>query len=109
ITISGSARVDAHDVYGGFFNPRISALFRPAPKWTMRVSAGTGVFAPTPFTEETEAVGLSRLLPLQHVKPERARSLSGDVGWSSSHLELNGTLFGSILNHPVMLRPSAAG
>ncbi|HYR44221.1 MAG TPA: TonB-dependent receptor [Terriglobia bacterium] len=107
VTLSASARLDAHNVYGGFFNPRISALFRPAPQWTVRVSTGTGVFAPTPFTEETEAVGLSRLLPRRDVKPERARSLSGDLGWSRSHLELNGTLFGSVIHHPVMLRQSA--
>lgn len=109
LTLSGSARLDAHNVYGGFFDPRVSALFRPAPQWTIRVSTGTGVFTPTPFTEETEAVGLSRLLPLRDVKPERARSLSGDLGWSSSHLELNGTLFGSVIDHPVMLRQSATG
>src|SRR5207253_1764206 len=73
LTLSGSARLDAHNLYGGFFNPRISALFRPAPQWTIRVSTGTGVFAPTHCTDETEAVGLSHLLPLRHVKPERAR------------------------------------
>ncbi len=106
VTVSGSARMDAHNVYGGFFNPRVSVLFRPEPHWTVRVSAGTGVFAPTPFTEETEAVGLSRLLPLKNVMPETARSLSGDIGWTSSHLELNGTVFGSLIRHPVMLRQS---
>jgi len=108
VTLSGSARVDAHSVYGGFFNPRVSALFRPTGQWTVRVSTGTGVFAPTPFTEETEAVGLSRLLPLRGVLPEKARSVSADVGWSSSHLELNGTLFGSVIRHPVMLRQSGS-
>src|SRR5438876_6003008 len=51
VTVSGSARMDAHNVYGGFFNPRVSVLFRPEPHWTVRVSAGTGVFASTPFTE----------------------------------------------------------
>jgi iron complex outermembrane receptor protein len=109
LTVSGSARLDVHNVYGGFFSPRISALFRPAAQWTVRISTGTGVFAPTPFTEETEAVGLSRLEPLKNVKPERAQSLSGDVGWSNSHLELNGTLFGSVIRHPVMLRQSPEG
>ena len=108
VTLSGSARVDAHSVYGGFFNPRVSALFRPTGQWTVRVSTGTGVFAPTPFTEETEAVGLSRLLPLRGVLPEKARSVSADVGWSSSHVELNGTLFGSVIRHPVMLRQSGS-
>src|SRR6058998_621640 len=108
VTLSGSARVDAHSVYGGFFNPRVSALFRPAGQWTVRVSTGTGVFAPTPFTEETEAVGLSRLLPLRGVLPEKARSGSADGGGSSAHGELNGTLFGSVIRHPVMLRQSGS-
>ena len=31
--------------------------------WTARLSAGRGYFIPTPFTEETEAIGLSDLAP----------------------------------------------
>jgi outer membrane receptor for ferrienterochelin and colicins len=106
VTLSGSARLDIHNKYGAFFNPRLSALIRLPRKVTARVSTGTGVFAPTPFTEETEAVGLSRLLPLTDVKPERARSASGDLGWSTAHLEINGTLFASIVHDPVQLRTS---
>jgi iron complex outermembrane receptor protein len=67
------------------------------------------VFAPTPFTEETEAVGLSRLVPLRDIKPERAWSASGDLRWISSHVELNGTIFSSIIRHPVGIRPSPGG
>jgi outer membrane receptor for ferrienterochelin and colicins len=64
------------------------------------------VFAPTPFTEETEAVGLSRLLPLGNIQRERARSVSADLAWSTSHVELNGTVFGSVVRDPIMLRSS---
>ena len=39
-------------------------LLRPSEPWTVRVSGGRGYFAPTPFTEETEATGLSRVAPL---------------------------------------------
>ena len=103
--MSGSGRADFHSDYGAFFNPRVSALIRLPKQWTARLSTGTGVFAPTPFTEETEAVGLSRVLPLRSLKAERAWSASADLGWSPSRVELNGSLFGSIIRNPVMLRP----
>lgn len=110
LTLSGSGRVDFHSDYGTFFNPRVSALIRLPRDFTARLSTGTGVFAPTPFTEETEAVGLRNLQPLNNVEKERAWSASADLGWSGSLLEVNGSLFGSIIRDPIMLRlPLAAG
>jgi len=108
-TLSGSTRVDMHSAYGAFFNPRVSALIRLPRQFTTRVSTGTGVFAPSPFTEETEAVGLSSLSPLKNLQAERAWSASGDLGWSNSNVELNGSIFGSTIRHPVVLRRARAG
>jgi outer membrane receptor for ferrienterochelin and colicins len=105
---SGSARLDAHSAYGTFLSPRVSALFRLPRRITARLSSGTGVFAPTPFTEETEAVGLSNLAPLNNLKAERAWSSSGDIGWTSPHVELNGVIFGSVIRTPIMVRPLAS-
>ena len=81
------------------------------PEFTIRFSTGTGVFAPTPFTEETEAVGLSNLQPLRDLEAERAWSASADLGWKSSQLELNGSFFGSVIRDPIalLLPPSAGG
>jgi outer membrane receptor for ferrienterochelin and colicins len=104
LTVSASGRVDFHNDYGTFFNPRVSALLRLPRELVVRLSSGTGVFAPTPFTEETEAVGLSRLASLQNLEPERAWSASGDLGWSASFVELNGSVFGSVIRDPIMLR-----
>jgi len=67
-----AARLDIHNNYGTFLNPRISALLRLPKKLTARISGGTGVFAPTPFTEETEASGLTRLATLRNLAAERA-------------------------------------
>ena len=47
--------------------------------WTMRVSTGLGTFAPTPFTEETEEVGFSRLRFRDDLVAERAWAASADV------------------------------
>jgi iron complex outermembrane receptor protein len=108
VTLSASGRLDAHSEFGSFFNPRVSVLLRPRRGWTARVSGGTGYFAPTPFTEETEAVGLSRVLAFRNIEAERARSASLDIAWSTVHVELNGTVFGSIIDEPVFPRASEA-
>ncbi len=108
MTLAGSGRLDIHNEFGAFFNPHGSALLRLPRGWVARASAGTGFFAPTPFTEETEAVGLSRLVPLQGIKAERAWSGSLDLGWSNAQVELNGTVFGSRVRDAVMLRRSPA-
>ena len=57
--LSASARVDHQSTYGTFVSPRISGLVRRG-SWSSRLSYGTGFFAPSAITEETEAAGLSR-------------------------------------------------
>lgn len=104
LALSASGRFDLHSAYGTFFNPRISALVRPGAGWTARASVGTGTFAPTPFTEETEAVGLARLQPLSDLEAEQARSASLDVGRTFGDVELNGTLFGSLVEDALMVQ-----
>jgi iron complex outermembrane receptor protein len=101
-----SARLDRHSAYGTFASPRVSLLWRPAAGWTARVSGGTGFFAPTPFLEETEETGLSRLRPLSGVVAERARSASLDVGWKKGGFDVNGTLFGSRVDQAAQRRPA---
>ena len=92
-TVSASARIDRHNEFGTFASPRVSVLLRPASPWTVRVSGGRGYFAPTPFTEETEATGLSRVAPLGTLDAERADSFSADVTWARTPFEVTATFF----------------
>ncbi|GMV06339.1 MAG: hypothetical protein AMXMBFR53_26150 [Gemmatimonadota bacterium] len=109
LTLSASARADRHSAFGTFVNPRLSVLLRRGD-WTVRASAGTGTFAPTPFTEEVEAVGLGRLAPLPDgLVAERGRSASLDVGRQAGPLELNATLFASDVRDPLQALPSGDG
>jgi iron complex outermembrane receptor protein len=103
LTLAASGRLDRHSEHGTFFNPRVSVLLRPG-EWTARASVGSGYFAPTPFTEETEAVGLTRLAPLGDLEAETARSASLDVGRAFGELEVNGTLFGSVVDDALQVR-----
>ena len=108
LTLSASGRLDAHSEYGVFLSPRLSALLRPREGWTARASAGAGYYAPTPFTEETEAIGLGRISP-RPLDAERAWGASFDVARSAGPLEVNATLFGSVIRGPVQLRESGDG
>jgi iron complex outermembrane receptor protein len=108
ITLSASARLDRHSEYGAFVNPRVSLLLRP-DVWTLRLSAGTGYFAPTPFVEQTEAVGLGRLDPYQGLSAEWARSAMVDLGRSFGPWEVNGTVFASEVEDPLVAVANGAG
>ena len=100
LSLSASARVDFHNVYGTFFSPRLSALIRKGG-WTSRISAGQGFYAATPLTEETEATGLARLLLPVPLGAERGRSASADVTRSMGPVSVTATVFASNIDHPV--------
>jgi iron complex outermembrane receptor protein len=107
LTLALSARLDRHNEYGAFLNPRLSLLVRPGSDWSLRASAGSGLFAPTPWTEETEAIGLSRLMP-SRLRAERARSAAIDLARTLGAFEFNVTLFASRIRQPLQSRASAA-
>jgi outer membrane receptor for ferrienterochelin and colicins len=93
LTLSASGRVDVHSEYGTFMSPRVSALLKAPGGWSGRVSGGRGYFAPTPFTDETEATGLSVVAPLSDLDAERADSFSADLTWARPPMEVTSTVF----------------
>ena len=108
VSIAASARADVHSEYGLLATPRISVLLRPDRNWTIRSSVGTGAFTPTPFTEETDETGLSRVQPLRDLEAERAVGGSIDVTRRVGPFELTGTLFASRVAHAVQSRDVSA-
>ncbi len=107
IAMSASGRCDAHSRYGTICSPRLSILVSPTTGLRARLSGATGFFGPTPLTEETDVIGLSRLRPVTGLRPERARYASLDVTGKRGPLQLNGTLFSSSIQDPVLLRDSS--
>ena len=94
LTASVSVRVDDHSAYGTKVSPRVSLLYRPGD-WTIRGSLAEGYFAPTPFVEEIEAAGLSRLLPVSGLTAETAQTASLDITRRFGPIEANAILFAS--------------
>lgn len=104
LTVAGSARADFHSEYGTQLSPRLSALFRQGP-WKVRASVGRGFYAPTPFVEETEAAGLSRLEPLGDLKAETASTASLDFGYTRGRIETSVTLFAANIRNSTRIVP----
>ncbi len=107
VSLSASGRVDVHSEYGTFFSPRASALGRVG-RWTARLSVGTGFFAATPLTEETEAAGLTRLSVPQPLEAERGASASFDLSRTDGPLSYTATLFGSRIADPLYVDGSGS-
>jgi outer membrane receptor for ferrienterochelin and colicins len=105
LTVSVSGRVDVHNQYGTFVSPRGSMLVHGAT-WNSRASIGSGFFAPTPLTEETDAAGLGRLKIVGPLEAERGRSASWDVTRAAGPVTVTGTLFRYDLTNPVVVERS---
>jgi outer membrane receptor for ferrienterochelin and colicins len=102
LKFAGSARVDAHNVYGTFLSPRLSALLDPPDgEWSVRASIGGGFAAPTPLVDEIEATGLGTLLPLRGLRAERALTASLDAKWADHGWDVNASVFTSEIRHPL--------
>jgi iron complex outermembrane receptor protein len=102
LTVSASARLDAHSEFGTQFSPRLSMLYKPGPL-RVRASVGRGFYAPTPFVEEIEEAGLSRLEPVGNLRAETARTASLDVGYARGRIEATASLFASNIDNATRL------
>lgn len=106
LTLAGSVRFDGHSAYGDQVSPRLSVLYKSG-LWTMRASWGRGFHAPTPFVEEIEAAGPSRLEPWAGLAVETAETASFDVGYAMGAWETSLTVFGSSIDDAVRLQATA--
>jgi outer membrane receptor for ferrienterochelin and colicins len=106
LMLSVSGRVDFHNVFGTFVSPRVSALLRGGA-WTSRLSIGSGFFAPTALTEETEAAGLARLTIAAPLAAERGRSGSFDLTRVEGPLTLTATFFRYEVRDPAVVDRAA--
>ena len=98
VSLSLSARTDWHSEYGTQVSPRISVLYSPE-NWTFRGAFGQGFFAPSPFIEDLDETGLSRLEPLENLEEEQATTASIDISYVIDSVETSLTLFSSTIDN----------
>ncbi len=102
LVVTGSLRLDHHNLYGFLLSPRGSALMRRGA-WATRFSASQGYFTPRPLTEETEAAGLARLSIDEPLEVETARSVAADFSHTTLHTAVTLTVFRSQINDPAQI------
>ena len=103
LEVSGSARLDYHNIYGFVLSPRGSARVHDGP-WSARISADRSYFAPLPpLTEETEAAGLTRLKIVDPLEMETAVSVSADLTHTTRASVVTFTVFHNHVDHPALV------
>jgi outer membrane receptor for ferrienterochelin and colicins len=102
VSMSFSARTDWHSEYGTQVSPRISLLYNPSD-WTIRGAYGQGFFAPSPFIEDIDEAGLSRLAALENLNEERALTASIDISYVLGSVETSMTFFASDIDNATEL------
>lgn len=101
-SVSLSARSDWHSEYSSQISPRISMLYNPN-NWTIRGAYGKGFFAPSPFIEDIDEAGLSRLAPIENLNEEHAATSSLDISYVFDNVETSMTLFASEIDNTTEL------
>lgn len=106
VTISTSARADAHPTAGTRFTGRFALLTRPAAGWSVRVATGTGFAPATGLTEETEGVGLARVIRGARFDPERSVGTTADLAGRVGSWDLLLTDYQATISDPIQLAPT---
>jgi outer membrane receptor protein involved in Fe transport len=109
LTLSLSARGDAHPEAGLQLTERIAALAKPAQGWSIRLSAGTGFAAPTAMTEETEAIGLRSVRQGVGLERERGFGSMLDINGELAGVELLVTAYSSLITKAIQLADADDG
>jgi outer membrane receptor protein involved in Fe transport len=109
VTLSLSARGDAHPEAGFQRTERVAALVRPVEDWSVRLSAGTGYAPPTAVTEETEAIGLRAIQAGPGLARERSIGTMLDINGKVANVEVLMTTYASMIDGAVQLADAGDG
>lgn len=116
-SVESGIRGDYHNVYGFFFLPKVSALWKINSHFSTRLGGGLGYKAPTVFTEDAERIQFRNVLPLSvaSTKAEQSYGANYDINYQTSlfdgsvGLSINHMFFYTLINNPILLTPSTNG
>ncbi len=98
LTLTGGVRLDHHDRYGSHVNPRVYAVWRMTPQWTVKGGVARGFKAPElrAVIPEYAVIRRNRLVQFGNpdLKPETSTNYEGSVMWSNrTGASLGATVF----------------
>jgi len=109
-SIESGIRIDSTSDYGSFFLPRISVLYTPTERTTVRIGGGLGYMEPTPFGADSEAIHYRGLLPIDtnQLVAEESMGLNADLNHrftlsDEATLNFNLLIFYNKVNNPLRL------
>lgn len=86
LELNASLRIDAHNVYGTIYSPRLNMLWHHTDRVSSRVSAGRGFRAPTSFFEQDHGI-LDDIAIVRRIdKPEVSTNLSYALNYADARL-----------------------
>ncbi|MBA2744813.1 MAG: TonB-dependent receptor [Flavisolibacter sp.] len=115
VSIESGLRLDHAADFGWELLPRISFLYKPGAKTTLRIGGGKGYKMPGLFSEESERILFKNLLPLDinNLQSERSTGANVDVnyrtGLGALGISFNHLFFYTRLNRPLMLTQVTGG
>ena len=109
-SIESGIRIDSTSDYGNFFLPRISVLYTPTERTTVRIGGGLGYMEPTPFGADAEAIHYRGILPIDtnQLVAEESMGLNADFNHrfllnNDATLNFNLLIFHNKVNNPLRL------
>ncbi|MEP2668649.1 MAG: TonB-dependent receptor [Cyclobacteriaceae bacterium] len=110
LTLETGLRGDYQSEYGFFALPRISAMFKPHPKFTARVGGGLGYKASTVFTEDAERLQFQNVLPINTNTTRAEKSTGGNLDFNyktplsdNMTFSINTLFFYTQIDNPLIL------
>ena len=109
-SVEGSLRFDSTSEYGSLFLPRVSLLYKPSARTTLRIGGGSGYKEPTLFGEESEVIQYRGILPLEmeQLVAEESTGFNVDLNQefvlaNAATLDINLLLFTTRVDNPLRL------
>ena len=108
-TVQGGLRADHHFIYGNYFLPRISMMFKASNAFTFRAGGGRGYKTPMLFNTELDERSYTSLLGFdQAIRAERSNGFNLDINFKKSigewDIVINQAVFYNRIDHPILLK-----
>jgi outer membrane receptor for ferrienterochelin and colicins len=114
LTIQAGARLDHSSMWGSFFLPKLSLMYRPSKKITMRAGGGTGYKTPALFSPEIDERDIKYLVGFRDdIIPEKSWGLNYDINYKTKKagrdLTFNQTFYITTIDRPFNIEHVPAG
>jgi iron complex outermembrane receptor protein/outer membrane receptor for ferrienterochelin and colicins len=104
-TLQGGLRIDHNSKWGNYILPRLSLLYRPSAKVTMRLGGGLGYKTPELFSSETDERAYKYFRSYRSdIRSEKSAGANFDVNYKTHTgdwaLTINQTFYITSIRHP---------